>query len=94
MRDGFSWTLSKSVASRLAKGVLNIFGARRNGTPGKVRQRTVAKQGVFAYINEREEQEIILLPAAKEENASGLRRAAIGSRRKALNRHTGEHSHN
>jgi hypothetical protein len=51
-KAGFSYTLSKDKA---------IWFANRFGKNGKVIERTVNKKDIFAYKNDRSEQEIIIL---------------------------------
>lgn len=51
-KGGFSYTLSKEKAEWFAK---------RFGKDGKVIERTVNKKDIFAYKNDRNEQEIIIL---------------------------------
>lgn len=58
--DGISWTLSRKVANIFAKGGLERKGTKAHG--GKVVKFKIAKEEVLAFINTREEQEILLKP--------------------------------
>jgi hypothetical protein len=65
---GFSWTLSREVAERLANRAF-MRGLKLDKAiihpGGEVIERVISKADVFAYCNdERQEQEIILTPAA------------------------------
>jgi hypothetical protein len=66
--DGFSWTLNKGTAEKLSnngKGA-NLFDWHSVLEGGEVREKTVNKADVFAYTNNRDEQEIILLWNGRE----------------------------
>lgn len=54
---GFSWTLNEAVAEFFVDRHPNIHGGE-----AKVCERTILKSEVFAYLNERQEEEIIILP--------------------------------
>ena len=56
---GLSWTLDKSRAE---------FFANRFGKHGIVKQRTINKPEIIAYLNGRSEQEIIIRPIMKHRN--------------------------
>lgn len=55
--SGVSWTLSREKAE---------WFAARYGLPGRVLIRRVRKSEVFAYLDGRQEQEIILLPSTRK----------------------------
>lgn len=53
IEEGLSWTLDKDRA---------LWFAQRFGKPGRVLERSVSKTEIVAYLNGRQEQEIVLRP--------------------------------
>lgn len=64
--NGFSWTLDRNVAERLGnRAWMQFVDDKPLGDPqnrGRVIEKVVKKSEIFAYLTERGEAEIILLP--------------------------------
>ena len=55
--DGFSWTLDSGVAQNFAN---LIAGRGIEGQPGKVVSRLISKQAIIAFLDERQEKQLII----------------------------------
>ena len=55
--DGFSWTLDSGVAQNFAN---LIAGRGIEGQPGKVVSRLISKQDIIAFLDERQEKQLII----------------------------------
>ena len=55
--DGFSWTLDSGVAQNFAN---RVAGHEIEGQPGKVVSRLIFKQAIIAFLDERQEKQLII----------------------------------